>query len=218
MRIVARAGPAAEAAASTEYLALARAYDRRWRRYLQATVAHTLARLPGTMAGPVLDVGCGTGVLLDALLARRAGIAAHGVDLSPPMLQRAAARLAERAGLVAGSAQTLPFRDAAFGTVTSSSSLHYWADAQAGLAEIARVLRPGGTLVLTDWCADHPAIRLIERWLRLRGRAPTRAYRAAELAAALRRAGFGDVRVERYRVGWRWGMMTAVATRRDGAP
>ena len=91
----------------------------------------------------LLEVGCGTGLLLRrfATIARRA----VGVDLSPGMLAHARARGLD---VREGSATALPFGDASFDVVVSFKTLPHVPDLRRALAEMARVVRPGGTLVV----------------------------------------------------------------------
>jgi len=105
----------------------------------------------------VLEVGCGPGYLsID--MARDHGLAVTGLDLDPDMITRAqhhaerlAAGTAGQPTFVVGDAAALPFDDGAFDVVVSTFSLHHWSDQAAGLAEIARVLRPGGTVLIWDF-------------------------------------------------------------------
>lgn len=129
------------------------------------------------------------------------------------MLSAARAKLGSRALLALGEAAALPFRAQAFDLAFSASVLHYWREPAAALSEIGRVLAPGGRAVITDWCADMWLDRLRDRVLRRIERAHFRVHRAAELAALLEEGGFREVRVERYRMGPLWGMMTGVGTR-----
>jgi SAM-dependent methyltransferase len=93
----------------------------------------------------VLDVGCGPGHLTHRLA--ELGLDATGVDLDPAMIERAVSRGGRY--LVADAA-LLPFEDGAFDIVVSTLSMHHWSDAHAGLAEIGRVVRPGGQVVIWD--------------------------------------------------------------------
>jgi SAM-dependent methyltransferase len=106
-------------------------------------------------AGRVLDVGCGPGHLANRLGGDH-GLEVTGLDLDPAMIERARANaertLADnrRPTFVAGGVDALPFPDASFDLVTSTLSMHHWADATAGLAQIRRVLRPGGRALVWD--------------------------------------------------------------------
>jgi len=194
-----------------QYDRLATAYDRRWHTYIARSTAETLARLPPGPDVAVLDVGAGTGLLLDHLRRERPAARLVGADLSPGMLGVARERLSHAVALVGGDAESLPFRAARFDIVISSSSLHYWQDPAAELRELARVLRPGGHLVVTDWCHDYLTCRLLDRVLRVTDPAHHRTLGTAQLSRHLVAAGCDLVSIDRYRLNWFWGMMTAVA-------
>jgi ubiquinone/menaquinone biosynthesis C-methylase UbiE len=195
-----------------EYGELAGEYDARWAGYVRGSVERVLRDLRLAPGEVLLDVGCGTGVLLEGALRGEPEARGCGVDLSAEMLGVARRRLRGRAGLVRADAEVLPFRDAAFDAVASSSALHYWPTPERALREMARVLRPGGRLALTDWSADWLGIRALGWLLRATRRPLGRILRAAEMEALLRASGFTEVAVERYRVGW-WGMLAATARR-----
>lgn len=116
----------------------------------------------------LLDAGCGDGALACAAAAR--GAEATGVDPDPAMLAAAQARVAQ-AGLQAtfreGRVEQLPFPDASFDLVVSVTVLCFVDDAAAAVREMARVLRPGGRLVLGElgrW-SSWAAWRRIRGWL-----------------------------------------------------
>jgi SAM-dependent methyltransferase len=112
----------------------------------------TLA-LAGDVAGRrILDAGCGSGPLFAAL--RDRGAVVTGVDNSARMLELARRRLGDDADLrIADLGSPLPFPDGAFDDVIASLVLHYLEDWTAPLAELRRVLRPGGRLIAS---VDHP--------------------------------------------------------------
>ena len=102
----------------------------------------------------VLDVGCGTGATLDFLA--EAGLRAVGIDLSWKLLGQGNGRSPQHAFLQ-GRGETLPFAAHAFDGLLAECCLSLMADAAGALAEFARVLRPGGTLILSDMLARNPA-------------------------------------------------------------
>jgi arsenite methyltransferase len=109
--------------------------------------------------GIALDVGSGPGAVT-ASLARAAGPdgLALGVDISEPMLARAVrAEAGPQVGFLRADAQRLPLRDQTIDAVVSIAVLHLIPDPAATLAEIARVLRPGGRLAVMVPTAGHLA-------------------------------------------------------------
>lgn len=101
----------------------------------------------------VLDVGCGTGILARAA-ARRvgAGGSATGIDVNEGMLA-VAGRAPEPVTWRHGSAEELPFDDRSFDRVISQFALMFFADQAAGLREMTRVARPGGTITIATWAS-----------------------------------------------------------------
>lgn len=100
----------------------------------------------------VLEVGFGGGALLKAILAA-APATVVGVDISEEMVRRGRGRFGTdvalgRARILAGSAERLPLEDAAVDKACSLNSIYFWTDPVGAMREFARVLRPGGVLVL----------------------------------------------------------------------
>lgn len=99
----------------------------------------------------VLDAGCGDGMLMSSLAQRGARMV--GLDSDPRMLRAAAERVDSRTGpmrFAHGRAEALPFADASFDRVVAVAVLCFVSDAERAIREMARVLRPGGRLVLGE--------------------------------------------------------------------
>lgn len=152
---------------SAAYARWAPVYDLTFTLVMRAgrTAAAAAAGRPG---GHILDVGVGTGLELP-MIDRRTKIT--GVDLSEPMLERARARvraegLANVEALIAMDAMHLDFADATFDAVVAPYVLTVVPDPHASLTEWARVVKPGGEIVLVNHVgADSGPIAAIEAWL-----------------------------------------------------
>jgi ubiquinone/menaquinone biosynthesis C-methylase UbiE len=197
-----------------EYARLAPEYDSRWSFYVRSSLQNTLPRLDVREGEHVLDVGCGTGQLLAALHNRRLPVKLLGVDPSHEMLGVARSRLPNALPLMAARAEGLPFRDASFDWVVSTSVFHYLREPRAALAQFHRVLKPAGILVITDWCDDYLACKVCNLFLRAFSRSHFRTYTRDQCDHLLRESAFAPVLVDRYRISRIWGLMTARAVKR----
>ena len=131
--------------------------DPRWRRFLVSRIP------PGAR---VLDVATGTGAVAHELLAR--GCTVTGLDQSAAMLAEARRTLPADVELVEASAESLPFDDASFDALTFTYLLRYVDDPGAVLGEIARVVRPGGTVAGLEFGVPRGLSRPAwELWVRL---------------------------------------------------
>jgi demethylmenaquinone methyltransferase/2-methoxy-6-polyprenyl-1,4-benzoquinol methylase len=122
--------------------------DPRWKRFL-------VSRIEAGRDATVLDVATGTAAVAIELVHRH-GCRVVGVDRSPEMLAAGRARveqagLAERIDLREGRAESLPFEDASFDALTFTYLLRYVDDPAATLRELARVIRPGGTIAALEF-------------------------------------------------------------------
>jgi SAM-dependent methyltransferase len=148
------------------------------------------ARVTGEVAaayprGKLLEIGSGPGRLAVRLAREAPGMTLTGVDISDAMVERAARRaagagLSERVRFKVGDVAAMPLPDGEFDGVVSTLSLHHWPEPTHGLAEIHRVLKPGGEARIYD----------LAHWLWLPAQGGNR---LAQLAAA---SPFGEGEVE----------------------
>jgi ubiquinone/menaquinone biosynthesis C-methylase UbiE len=169
---------------------------RRWRGSLLGRItdrreAELIDELMGDVEGlDVLDVGCGDGALMASF--SRKGARVTGVDPDPAMLA-AARRRADALGLPfilrRGSAEALPFADCSFDRIVTVAVLCFIDKPDMAIAEMARVLRPGGEIILGElgrWNV-WAGVRRIKGWLGSRVWRAARFRNAAELKSLLTR-------------------------------
>ncbi len=125
------------------------AYVGRWSRLVARELLRWLAVPPRSAW---LDVGCGSGTLVQEILEQASPRAVLGIDRSEPFVAHARARVPDaRAAFRAGDAQALPVGDAAFDAVVSGLVLNFVPDAARMVAELVRACRPGGMVALYVW-------------------------------------------------------------------
>jgi ubiquinone/menaquinone biosynthesis C-methylase UbiE len=191
----------------------AKDYDEKWAFYVDATTRQTMARLSLQSTDRVLDVGCGTGELLTRLAAKYPEVRLAGIDPVAEMLEVARGKLSDKVDLRVGWANGLPWPEETFDVVVSCNMFHYITHPVEAVQEMERVLRPGGKIVITDWCDDYVACRVCNLYLRFTSKAHYKTYRRSECASLLKEAGHADPLIERYKISWLWGLMTAIAAK-----
>lgn len=171
----------------------AASYEIGWRGDLHHRIADRTAEIAMATAPAslrILDVGCGTGYLLRKLAEGYPdAVELVGIDPAPRMIAEAKAAAAgfPRLAFTTGVAERLPFENWTFDLIVSSTSFDHWADQRAGLAELARVMAPGGHLVLTDLFSPILLPTLV---ISHRGRART----VGRASVRLREAGFASIK------------------------
>ena len=109
----------------------------------------------------MLDVGCGTGAVLELLHGEYPGKHLTGLDLTPKMIEAACAKQLGNVRFVVGDAEALPFEPQSFDAVLCSNSFHHYPHPERFFAEAARVLRPGGRLILRDYTSSDFVVWLM---------------------------------------------------------
>lgn len=186
----------------------------RWRLVTQRAVLPWVLRFADLPArADVLEVGCGAGYNAEVFCDRYPGWRYTATDIDPDMIARAGARLQRFGRFVraeVADATKLPYDDDAFDLAISIGVWHHVGDWEAALADCARVLRPGGWLLLVDLLPGFfkgPLAKLFP---------PARTYTLNEMRAQLAAAGFARFRLRA--AGTLWYRMVAETPRDGEAP
>lgn len=209
----------------------AAAYEDSWARVTAQTAA-PLLDAAGVGAGcALLDVCCGPGSVAEAAAARGADV--RGVDLTESFVAIARRRV-PGARFEAGDAEALPFPDAAFDAAVCGYGVIHLPRPAAALAEMARVLRPGGRAAVSVWAGPEPGTGLGVAVSAIRAHADLSAplphgpdffqfSAPGALASAIAGAGFADVSVSRVEQTYRaeradalWRMIADAGVRMSG--
>ncbi len=150
--------------AKDEFRKWSRSYDRSILQHLLFGPSHRaiIRRLTGRFGNEpfkVLDVGCGTGVFAESMRTALPNAEVWGVDLVSAMLDKGRDRWQAHAGRIVpiqGDSERLPFASGTFDALTCANSFHHYPRQDRAVAEMRRVLAPGGTLLLIDGYRDGP--------------------------------------------------------------
>ena len=159
-----------------------------------------LAELERGPFADVLDVGCGTGAVIELLHEKYPDAHYTGLDLTPAMIEAAAAKGLAGCDFLVGDAEDLPFADASFDAVLSSNSFHHYPNPEAFFSGALRVLRPGGRLILRDYTSNDLVVWLMNTFelpfTRLLGHGDVRVLKVSEFRAMAKAAGFEVLTLE----------------------
>ena len=165
-------------------------------RLCDEAILKRLAKFDGVSR--VLDVGCGTGALLEKIRFKYPTCVLDGIDLSSGMLEIAQKRNIPHATFVEGDAEALPYGDGCFDVVLCCSSFHHYPNPQKALAEFRRVLRPRGMVMICDM--DLPvAARLFANHILFPSlrTGDVHVYSSHEMKKRLEECGFAQCRVDK---------------------
>lgn len=197
------------------YREYAHHYDRSYGRYT-AHATRLLFRAIAQVPPPnrVLDACCGTGTMTAALASRLPDSHVLAVDLSPDMLTEARSRLqhlAPRVRVLEAAAESLPLPSGSVDLVTCANALHLVHDPREAVREFARVLAPGGALIVLDWRLDAPLMRVLAAWLNATQRTRRQLLDRRGLSEAIESAGLAPQSIDAVRIPPAWGLMLATA-------
>lgn len=202
-----------EAQVQQQYNQLASRYDQRWNWYVTNTLSFLKTWVNLSASDKVLDIACGTGEFERMVLSEKPTQQMVGVDISEEMLAIARQKLHSYSNVSfqAGSASVLPFPDQSFDVIVSANAFHYFDDPVTALAEVKRVLKTNGKVVILDWCKDFWLCRVLDIALKWFDPAHQQCYTQHELHNFLTLLEFNIDASSKVRFGFFWGLMVATA-------
>lgn len=197
------------------YATLAYEYDRKWDRYTRVSLGTLVQHLDLHGDEHLLDTACGTGRLAEMIREKTPNVRITGTDLSPDMIDVARQRHPEDESTAwqVDSTEELPFEDATFDVVTCANAFHLIPDQEKAMREMRRLVKPGGTVCIVDWCREYLQIHALLRLTRLFGRQHRIILTREELRAMMERAGLTVTHTSIFKATAFWGLMVLTAKR-----
>ncbi|WP_193200021.1 class I SAM-dependent methyltransferase [Nostoc sp. MG11] len=197
-----------------QYDQMAHFYDQRWNTYITKTLTFLKAWAHISPQATILDVACGTGEFEHLLLNDNPTQQIMGVDISENMLlvAKQKCRNYPNVSFSTASASALPFSSSSFDVVVSANAFHYFDDPDAAFAEMKRVLKPDGKLIILDWCRDYILCKICDILLKIFDSGHKQCYSQAQFHQLLTSSNFEICGATKVRLGLIWGLMLATAT------
>lgn len=158
-----------------------------------------IKKLENLKSASILDVGFGTGNILKELanIYEKNEITLSGIDISKEMFAVAKEKLGNRADLRLGNSENLPWNDNTFDFVLCTDSFHHYPRPEIVLAEMKRVLKSKGTLIISDVRAPEIFRKIINFFIRYSSSGDVKIYSESEMKELYEISGFADVTTER---------------------
>jgi ubiquinone/menaquinone biosynthesis C-methylase UbiE len=188
----------------------AKGYDRSWTQiWFRENHRLIVQAMDPPEDADILDLGCGTGQLAARLAQRAAHGSVLGIDPAEDMIRIARQRQrCDNLRFEVGSSEAIPADAGAFDAAVSTISFHHWTRPGESLREIARVLRPGGRLLILDLCRDSLFMGALDQVQRRLQPSHAGIASAAEMRRYCSRAGFRQLQITKPR----WLLMLADGT------
>ncbi len=144
-----------------------------------------LKKLSGLDFHTVLDLGCGTGTVMRAILQSFPEKRVYGIDISENMLQKAKEKLQDKASLTLGDSEHLPYANEMFDVVYCNDSFHHYPAPEKVIAEVYRVLKPTGSFIIGDCWQPFFGRIIMNTFMRFSNEGDVKMYSKHEICSLL---------------------------------
>ncbi|MBE6834355.1 class I SAM-dependent methyltransferase [Faecalispora sporosphaeroides] len=144
-----------------------------------------LKKLSGLDFNTVLDLGCGTGAVMQAIFESFPDKRVYGIDISENMLQKAKEKLKDKATLTLGDSEHLPYANEMFDVVYCNDSFHHYPAPEKVIAEVYRVLKPTGKFIISDCWQPFFGRIIMNAFMRFSSEGDVKMYSKREICRLL---------------------------------
>lgn len=162
-------------------------------KYPRECYPYVVDTIKGIKFNKVLDLGCGTGVILEKISHINNKADLFGLDLSENMIAKATQRIGAKAKLSIGDAENLPYEDNSFDLVCCVESFHHYPNPYKSLTEVKRILKKDGLFLLCDTWIKSPTRQIMNFFIRFSNDGDIHIYSEIEIAKLLRATGLNMV-------------------------
>ena len=144
-----------------------------------------LKKLSSLEYDTILDLGCGTGEVIQAIIQETPDKKMYGIDISENMAQKAKEKMKNNASINVGDSEHLPYEDEMFDVVYCNDSFHHYPNPKTVMAEVSRVLKPRGTFIIGDCWQPFLSRTIMNIFMRFSNEGDVKIYSEREICSML---------------------------------
>ena len=166
-------------------------------KHARSIYPYIIDKLSDMQFSNVLDVGCGTGEILNIIKTLYPAVSLFGIDISKEMLKQAEEKGLNNSTLFLGDAENLPFENERFDLLICTDSFHHYPNPQRAIDEFYRVLRVGGILLLADFWKPFPFRQLMNLFIPFSNEGDVKIYSKNEIIKFLEQSNFKNIQYQK---------------------
>lgn len=164
-------------------------------KHARSNYKHILNEINQVKKGNILDVGCGTGEILNIL--SKSNYNLYGIDISENMLKKAKTKLKNSAKLTVGDSEHLPYEDNKFDIIICNDSFHHYPNPLKALNEMKRVLKKGGKIIIGDCYQPIIFRQIMNMFIKFSKEGDVKIYSRKEFTKMLKKFNFKNIKYKK---------------------